>query len=55
MDPRCAFCGKIFSSYEKLISGDGSYICYGCIDYYHECYVIRPYARQNTSSRRAVS
>jgi len=44
MDPHCAFCGKAFSGYEKLIAGDGSYICHGCVDYYHERFAadLRP-------------
>ncbi|MFP3874298.1 MAG: ClpX C4-type zinc finger protein [Thiohalophilus sp.] len=54
-DPRCAFCGKLFPGYEKLIAGDGACICHDCIDYYHECYVIRPHVRENTPTRRTAS
>lgn len=54
LDPHCAFCGKTFSGYEKLIAGDGSYICHGCIDYYHQRYIVRPDSRQTASSRHAL-
>lgn len=54
MIPRCAFCGTTFSGYEKLIAGDGSSICYGCIDDYHERYIVRAHASKVASSRHAM-
>lgn len=54
VEPRCAFCGKTFSGYEKLVAGDGAYICYGCIDDYHERYITQPHARKFASSRRTL-
>lgn len=54
LGPRCAFCGKTFSGYEKLIAGEGASICHGCIGHLHQRYIVRPEPRQIASSRDAL-
>ncbi|TDY00566.1 ClpX C4-type zinc finger protein [Thiohalophilus thiocyanatoxydans] len=52
--PRCDFCRKTFSSSDQLVFGDGSYICYECIDNYHQRLIIRPDSGGGVSSRNAL-